>query len=245
MWSVMCRMKHNKDYNDPKGNANQHKHLSLWKIEIALENVEMKLQQTRYRQVWANEDNDKETTHTKQRTDKQKWEHIIWAFTFQVDTKYKHLTQGRSVTVRPQASHCWRPGFRMQAKAVRIKIYHIHQLAVITTSRTGLIQQIHHLVRSNQIPANIINDCYYGTVEDINVMNAIHTAWSNGYITALARDYKMTLLLKTHYMRIEISNGHKKQQLTQVRSVTVRQQASRCWRTWYSMQVKDAGNTRY
>ena len=62
------------------------------------------------------------------------------------------------------------------SKAVRIKIYHIHQLAVITTSRTGLIQQIHHLVRSNQIPANIINDCYYGTVEDINVMNAIHTA---------------------------------------------------------------------
>ena len=92
-----------------------------------------------------------------------------------MDTKNKQLTQGRSVTVRQQATHCCKPGFRMQGKAVGIRIYHINPLTVITTSRTGLIQQIHHLVRSNQIPANIMNGCYYGMVEDINIMNAIHT----------------------------------------------------------------------
>ena len=53
-------MKHNKDYNGPKDNANLHKNLSLWKIDIAQENVEINLQQTKHRQVWANEDNDKE-----------------------------------------------------------------------------------------------------------------------------------------------------------------------------------------
>ena len=63
----------------------------------------------------------------------------------------------------------------MQAKAVGNRIYHINQLTMKTASRTGLIQQIHHLVRSNQIPANRIDGCYYGMGEDIQIMNVSHT----------------------------------------------------------------------
>ena len=63
----------------------------------------------------------------------------------------------------------------MQAKAKGNRMYQFTPLTVKTASRTGLIQQIHHLVRSNQIPANRIGGCYYGMVEDINIMNAIHT----------------------------------------------------------------------
>ena len=63
----------------------------------------------------------------------------------------------------------------MQAKAKGNRMYQFTPLTVKTASRTGLIQQIHHLVRSNQIPANRIGGCYYGMGEDIQIMIVSHT----------------------------------------------------------------------
>ena len=95
-----------------------------------------------------------------------------------MDTKKQRLTQVRSVTVRQQASRCWRTWSRTQGKDLRSRMHQVTQLTVTTANRTSLIQQIHHLVHSNKIPANIISGCYYGVIEDIQNMPASHTAWS-------------------------------------------------------------------